>query len=344
MRTHADGSLDYTHVVKSDGSKVTNIYDASGHKMREVVLNADGSNTTDNYDSSGVLVQTIAKSADGDTTTTNYSSGLKTSVYLINSDGSTESQLYDSAGRLANDTVQHTDGSSSTTLYSAGVKTKMYVNNADGTRDNYAYNIEGQTYTTQHQHIDATGKIDAVTRTHADGSLDYTQVIQSDGTKTTGLYDSAGSQTQEIIQSPSGAREVTKFVVAGSPGAVQHESYDTQGNLTLVDLQNSDGTHKITAVQSGQTIYGGNGDDLFASAGSTTFVFDHGNDQINNFRPGSGSNHDTIRIAQSLVSDYAHLQIEQSGFDALIHISADDTILLKNTYANQLDHGNFLFV
>ena len=249
VRTHADGSLDYTQVIRSDGSKVTNIYDASGHKMREVVLHADGSNTTDNYDSSGALVQTIAKDADGDTTTTNYSSGLKTSVYLVNTDGSTESQLYNSAGHLTNDTVQHTDGSSSTTLYSAGVKTKMYVNNADGTQDNYAYNIAGQTYTTQHQHIDAAGKIDAVTRTHADGSLDYTQVIQSDGTRTTGLYDSAGSQTQEIIQSPSGAKEVTKFVVAGSPGAVQHESYDTQGNLTLVDLQNSDGTHKITAVQ-----------------------------------------------------------------------------------------------
>jgi hypothetical protein len=342
-RTHADGSLDYTQVVKSDGSKVTNTYDASGDKMREVVLNADGSNTTDNYDGSGGLVQTVAKTADGDTTTTNYSSGVKTSVYLVNADGSTESQLYDSAGHLTNDTIQHTDGSSSTTLYSAGVKTKMYVNNADGTRDNYAYNIADQTYTTQHQHIDATGKIDAVTRTHADGSLDYTQVIQSDGTKITGLYDSAGSKTQEIIQSSSGAKEVYKFVVAGSPGAVQHESYDTQGNLTLVDLQNSDGTHKITAVSTGLTISGGNFDDLFASAGSTTIAYDHGNDQINNFRAGSATNHDTIQIAQSLVSDYSHLQIEQSGFDALIHISADDTILLKNTYVNQLDQGNFLF-
>jgi trimeric autotransporter adhesin len=322
---------------------VTDTYDASGHKMREVVLNADGSNITTSYDSSGGLVQTIAKDADGDTTTTNYASGVKTSVYLVNTDGSTESQLYDSSGHLANDTVRHTDGSSSTTLYSADVKTKMYVNHADGTHDNFAYNITGQTYTTQHQHIDAAGKIDAVTRTHADGSLDYTQVIQSDGTKTTGLYDSAGSKTQEIIQNSSGAKEVYKFVVAGSPGGVQHESYNAQGNLTLVDLNNSDGTHKVTAVSTGLTIAGGNFDDLFASAGSTTIAYDHGNDQINNFRAGSAANHDTIKIAQSLVSDYSHLQIEQSGFDALIHISADDTILLKNTYVNQLDHGNFLF-
>jgi hypothetical protein len=342
-RTHADGSLDYTQVVKSDGSKVTNTYDASGHKMSEVVQNVDGSSTTDIYDSSGGLVQEIAKTADGDTSTTNYVSGVKTSAYLVNADGSNASQLYDSSGHLTNDTVQHTDGSSSTTLYSAGVKTKMYVKNADGTQDNYAYNIEGQTYTTQHQHMDAAGKIDAVTRTHADGSLDYTMVIQSDGTRITGLYDSAGTQTQEVIQSPSGAREVYQFVVAGSPGAVQHESYDAQGNLTLVDLQNSDGTHRVTAISTGLTISGGNFDDLFASAGSTTIAYDHGNDQINNFRAGSGADHDMIQIAQSLVSDYSNLQIEQSGFDALIHISADDTILLKNTYVNQLDQGNFLF-
>jgi hypothetical protein len=342
-RTHADGSLDYTQVVKSDGSKVTDIYDASGHKMREVVLNADGSNTTDNYDSAGGLVQTIAKAADGDTTTTNYSSGVKTSVYLVNSDGSTESQLFDSTGHLTNDTVQNTDGSSSTTLYSADVKTKMYVNNADGTHDNYAYNITGQTYTTQHQHIDAAGKIDTVTRTHADGSLDYTQVIQSDGTKITGLYDSAGSKTQEIVLSPSGAKEVYKFVVAESPGAVQHESYDASGKLMLVDLQNSDGTHKVTAVSAGLTLSGGSGDDLFASAGSTTIAYDHGNDQINKFRAGTGADHDIIQIAQSLITDYGHLQIEQSGFDALVHISADDTILLKNTYVQNLDQGNFLF-
>ena len=344
IRTHADGSLDYTQVIQSDGTKVTDVYDATGHKTSEVALHTDGSSLTSSYDAaSGNLTQTIAKDSDGDTTTTNYTSGHKTSVYIANSDGSTESQLFDSSGQLTSDAVQNTDGSSSTTLYSAGVKTKMYVNNADGTHDTYAYNIQGQSYTTEHQHADASGKITSVTRTHADGSLDYTQVIQSDGTKITDNYDSVGTKTQETISYPSGAKDVYKYAIAGAPGAVQHEAYDTSGNLKLIDLLNSDGTHKITAVATGLTIEGGNGNDLFSSAGSTTIAYDHGNDQINNFRAGTASNHDTIQIAQSLVADYAHLQLEQVGSDAVIHISSTDSILLKNVNVNNLDHSNFLF-
>lgn len=343
IRTHADGSLDYTQVIQTDGTKVTDVYDATGHKTSEVTLHTDGSSLNSSYDTSGSLTQSIAKASDGDTTTTNYSSGHKTSVYIANSDGSTESQLFDSTGHLTSDAVQNTDGSSSTTLYSAGIKTKMYVNNADGTHDTTAYNIQGQSYTTEFQHADASGKITAVTRTHADGSLDYTQVIQNDGTKVTDNYDSVGTKTQEIISHPSGSKDVYKYAVAGSPGAVQHEVYDTSGNLTLIDLLNSDGTHKVTAVATGLTLEGGNGNDLFASAGSTTIAYDHGNDQINNFRAGTAANHDTIEIANSLVADYAHLQLQQVGSDAVIHISSSDTILLKNVNVNNLDHSNFLF-
>ena len=51
-----------------------------------------------------------------------------------------------------------------------------------------------------------------------------------------------------------------------------------------------------------------------------------------------------IQIAQSLVADYAHLQITQSGSDTLIHLSATDSITLKNIQASSLDHGNFFFV
>lgn len=343
IRSHADGSLDYTQVIQSDGTKVTDLYDAAGHKTSEITLHTDGSSNTASYNTSGALLQTVAKTADGDTTTTHYSSGIKTSINIAHADGSTESQLFDSAGHLTSDAIQNTDGSSSTTLYSAGVKTKMYVNNADGTHDTYAYNIQGQSYTTEHQHADASGKITAVTRTHADGSLDYSQVIQSDGTKITDNYDSTGTKTQEIVSHPSGATDVYKYAIAGSPGAIQHEVYNTAGNLTLIDLLNSNGTHKVTAVTAGLTISGGNGNDLFASAGSTTIAYDHGNDQINNFRAGDASNHDTIRIAQSLVADYNHLQLEQVGSDALVHISSTDSILLKNINVQNLDHSNFLF-
>ena len=200
-RWHADGTLEYRQIISGDGTKVTDLYDSTGHKLTEITHHPDGSTVTDSYNAStGALVQDVVKTAGGDVTTTNYSGGVIASIYVANADGFKESKLFDSAGNLASDYVQNTDGSSSNTLYSSGVKMKMYVSNADGSDDNYYYNITGQTYTTQIQHIDAAGKITSDTRLHADGSLDYKQVINSDGSKVTDLYDSAGSKTQRNHQ------------------------------------------------------------------------------------------------------------------------------------------------
>ncbi|KIF66130.1 hypothetical protein HY68_37375 [Streptomyces sp. AcH 505] len=342
-RTHADGSLDYTQTIGSDGTKVTDLYDTAGHKTSELTLHTDGSSLSEAFNTSGSVTQTIAKTAHGDTTTTNYANNVKTSVYLAHADGSTESQLFDSTGHLTSDAIQNTDGSSSSTLYSDGVKTKMYITNTDGSHDTYSYNIKGQTYTTEFQHADASGKITELMRTHADGSLDYTQVIGSDGTKVTDIYDSSGTKTLETVNHASGSTDVYKYVVPGSPGAIQHEAYDSAGKLQDIDILNSNGTHNVTAVATGLTISGGAGNDVFSSAGSTTIVFDHGNDQIYNFRAGAAANHDTIKIAQSLVSDYDHLQMTQTGADTLIHISGSDSILLKNVHATNLSHADFLF-
>jgi hypothetical protein len=126
---------------------------------------------------------------------------------------------------------------------------------------------------------------------------------------------------------PNGATDIYKFQVAGSPGATEHDSYAANGSLVAIDVLNANGlTHNITAVASGQTI-----------------VFDHGNEQISNFAAGTAANHDTIQIAQSLAADYSHLQVAQSGSDALVHITAADTITLKNVNVANLDHSNFLF-
>ena len=345
-RWHADGTLEYRQTISGDGTKVTDLYDSAGHKITEITHHTDGSTVTDSYNaSSGALVQDVVKTAAGDVTTTNYSGGVIASIYVANADGFKESKLFDSAGNLASDYVQNTDGSSSNTLYSSGVKMKVYVSNADGSDDNTYYNITGQTYTTQIQHVDAAGKITSDTRLHADGSLDYKQVINSDGSKVTDLYDSAGSRTQEIINDADGTKDVYKYVVADNPGATLHESYAAGGTLLQIDLLKSNGTHTVTAVATGQSIQGGSGNDLFSAApGSTTIVFDHGNDLINSFQAGAAANHDTIQIAASLVADYSHLQFTQSGTDTLIHLSATDSITLKNVYASNLDHSNFLFI
>src|SRR5258707_4681212 len=330
-RMHADGSLDSAEIIGSDGTTTINNYDATGTEVMSTVFHPDGSKDVslfnikgqaytsehDSYDASGSLTNLLRSHSDG-----------TPAFHLVQtSDGTKTSDFYDATGNLSSEVVQQANGYYSTTVYTGGVKTAAYIVNADHTQDNWAYNITGQTYTTQDQHLDATGKVVGVTRTHADGSLDFTQVIASDGTNTSNNYNATGTETMSTVVHPNGATDIYKFQVAGSPGATEHDSYAANGSLVSIDVLNANGlTHNINAVSSGQNI-----------------VFDHGSEQISNFVAGTAANHDTIQIAQSLVADYSHLQVAQSGSDTLVHLSATDSITLKNVSAASLDHSNFLF-
>nr|AWM05836.1 hypothetical protein CIT39_04775 [Bradyrhizobium symbiodeficiens] len=344
-RMHADGTLDYKQVINSDGSKVTDVYDSTGHKLSEVRSHADGSSLTDLYNTSGALTQEVNKAANGDTTTTNYSGGNPSSMYITHVDGWKETKLFDSSGALTNDTVYNTDGSTSTTVYTAGVKTANYATNSDGTHDNSFFNITGKSFVTEYQHTNSAGTVLSDIRLHADGTFDYTQITSSDGTKTTDVYNSTGVKTSEVIKYADGSSDLFNWAVAGRPGAIEHDSRDASNTLLKIDMQNADGTHSVTAVTAGQTLQGSANNDLFmVSPGSTTIFYDHGKDTIAGFHVGTAANHDVIEISKSLVADYSHLQMTQSGSSTVIQISATDSIVLQNVNLQTLDHGNFLFV
>ncbi|AWL91001.1 RHS repeat protein [Bradyrhizobium ottawaense] len=348
-RWHADNSLDYTQVVNSDGSSVVTNYDASGVKKTETDYHADGSkdvfqfnvvgqnytNEHDSYDSTGFLTDIVRTHADNSLAFT-----LEQSA-----DGTKTSDWYDANGVITSEVTTKSDGYSSTTVYAGGVKSAAYIKNADGTSDNWNYNITGQSYTTQHQHLDASGKMVELTRTHADGTLDYTQVIHDDGSKLTDIYNSAGTKTQEIANNTDGSKDVFLFNFNGQTGTTQHENYNSASALQFFDQTKADGTHNVTAVAGGVTIQGGAGNDVFSAApNSTTVAYDHGQDQILNFQAGDGTTHDVVQISKLLAADYSHLQITQSGTNALITFSANDSILLKNVYVSSLTSHDFLFV
>ena len=348
-RWHADGSLDYTQVVNDDGSSVVTSYDAAGVKKLQTDYHADGSkdvyqfnivgqtytNEHDSYDSTGFLTNIVRTHADNSLAFT----------LVQSADGTKTSDWYDAKGVITSEVTTKSDGYSSTTVYTAGVKTAAYIKNADGTSDNWNYNVTGQSYTTQHQHLDASGKLVELTRTHADGTLDYTQVIHDDGSKLTDIYNSAGVKTQEIANNADGSKDVFLFNFNGQSGTTQHENYNSAKALQFFDQTKTDGTHNVTAVAAGVTIQGGAGNDVFSAApNSTTIAYDHGEDQILNFQAGSGETHDTIAISKLLATDYGQLQITQSGTNALITFSATDSILLKNVYASSLTSHDFVFV
>ena len=347
-REHADGSLDYTQVVNTDGSSVVTNYNATGVKTTETDYHADGSrdvflsNITgqtytsehDSYDTTGFLDSIVRTHADG-----------SLAFQLVQtSDGTKTTDQYSATGVITSEVVQKADGYNSTTTYTSGVKTAAFVHNADDSQDNYSYNISGQSYTTQHQHLNAAGTLTEIDRTHADGSLDYMQVINSDGSKVTDNYDSTGNKTQETDNNADGTKDVFLFNFNGQSGVTQHENYNASNQLQYFDDVNASGVHNVTAVAAGHTLEGGNGNDTFSTApGTTTVLFDHGHDQVLNFHAGDASNHDTIEISKALVADYSHLQITQSGTDALVTISAGDSILLKNTTIASLTSHDFLF-
>ncbi|WP_158672200.1 RHS repeat protein [Bradyrhizobium guangdongense] len=349
IRWHADNSLDYTQVVNSDGGSVVTNYDASGVKKTETDYHADGSkdvfqfnivgqtytNEHDTYDTTGFLTHIVRTHADNSLAFT----------LVQSADGTKTSDWYDANGVITSEVTTKSDGYNSTTVYTGGVKTAAYIKNADGTSDNWNYNVTGQSYTTQHQHLDASGKLVELTRTHADGTLDYTQVIHDDGSKLTDVYDSVGNKTQEIANNTDGSKDVFLFNFNGQTGTTQHENYNTANALQFIDQTKTDGTHNVTAVAAGVTIHGGAGNDVFSAApNSTTIAYDHGQDQILNFQAGDGTTHDVVQISKLLAADYSHLQITQSGTNALITFSANDTILLKNVYVSSLTSHDFLFV
>lgn len=348
-RWHADGTLDFTQVVGSDGGSVVTNYDASGIKKIQTDYHPDGSRdvylsnivgqnyTTehDTYDSTGFLTNIVRTHADN-----------SLSFTLVQSaDGTKTSEWYDAKGVITSEVTTETDGYSSTTVYTGGIKTAAYIKNADGTQDNWNYNVKGQSYTTQHQHLDASGNIVEITRTHADGTLDFTQVMNDDGSKLTDIYNSAGIKTQEIASHADGSRDVFLFNFNGQAGITQHENYNTAKALQFIDQTKTDGTHNVTAVGSGVTIQGGAGNDVFSAApNSTTIAYDHGQDQILNFQAGDATTHDVIQISKLLAADYSHLQMTQSGTNALITFSENDSILLKNVYVTSLTSHDFVFV
>lgn len=349
VRTHSDGTLDYVQLINADGSSAVSNYDVTGVKTDETDYHAGGSKdvflynvvgqnyTTehDTYDSTGFLTNIVRSHADNSLAFT----------LAQTTDGTKTSDWYDAAGTLTSEVTTQTNGYSSTTVYNGGVKTAAYVTNSDGTSDNWSYNITGQTYTTQHQHLDSAGNVVAITRTHADGTLDYTQVVNKDGSTLTDIYDSTGNKAQEIANNADHTQDVFLFNFNGQTGTTQHENYNSAGALQFFDDQKADGTHNVTAVAAGITIQGGNGDDVFSSPpNSTTIAYDHGHDQILNFKAGDATTHDTIEISKLLTADYSHLQMSQSGTDVAIQFSANDSILIKNNYLANLTSHDFAFV
>ncbi|GGI29498.1 beta strand repeat-containing protein [Bradyrhizobium guangdongense] len=347
--THADGSketdlyttghLTSTLIQKTDGSSSTTVY-SNDIKTATYDTHADGTHTNTFFNVTGKAYTTEIQQikADGSVTsiTDLHADGSLQYSKVVNSDGSVTTDLYDSTGHKTTEVQNYANGSSltstydttgsvtqtvakasgntTTTNYSSGVKTSVYINNADGSKDTQTY---------------SSGKIASDFAQHTDGSSSTT--VYADGVK-----------TKMYVTNADGSHDNFYF----NATSTEHDFYTTAGNLASVDILNADGTHNASAKVAGITLAGGAGNDVFAvaGAGSTTISFGGGNDTVNGFHAGSAAGYDTVAISKLMATDYSHLQISQSGADTLVHVTASDSILLKNVVAANLTSNDFAFV
>ncbi|SFV13732.1 beta strand repeat-containing protein [Bradyrhizobium arachidis] len=296
VRTHADGTRDFTYTLDSDGTKTSLQYNANGSLLTSnSVVRADGSSDTlvytngvvtgetvihadktkdvyyshiagktfvaqhDVFNAAGVLTSSVRTHADG---TLDY-------TFSLGADGTKTALQYNATGSaITSRTVTQVDGSSDTLAYTNGVLTSETVVHTDKSKDVYLSNITGKTYVAEHDVYNSAGVLTSATRTHADGTLDYTYVLSADGTKTTLQYNANGSLasraivyvdnssdtsvysngvlTSETVVHADKSKDIYLSNITGKTYVAEHDVYNATGVLTSVMRTHADGTRDFT--------------------------------------------------------------------------------------------------
>lgn len=178
-RTHADGTLDYSAVVASDGTSIVRTFDAAGKMLSQTVSQTNGAKLIENYNADGVVIFRHDLATDGKTVTSTFDpKGVVKSVVTNNPDKSSESLTYTN-GVLTTKVVVHAAGDA------GGIG-----------REVFTYGVKNATYTEMQQVYSTAGKLVSTIRSHADGTLDYVNRVLNDGTTVTETYGATG-----VIQS-----------------------------------------------------------------------------------------------------------------------------------------------
>ncbi|MEG3084229.1 hypothetical protein U1707_11305 [Sphingomonas sp. PB2P12] len=218
-RSAAGGRLVSTDVVQGT-SKITTAYDSQGRRQIETTLTGDvakdGTRTVLTYDpATAKLMSRVVQSAVDGTVTTSFKNGIVAQIVSVLPDGSRSTLTYDAAGKKTNEVTVDTAGTWTTSvLDGAGAVSKRYIKNADGSGETQSFGITGQTWTTERSVFDAKGRVTALVRSHADGSLAYQEANAADGSRLLQTYDATGKITQSVTIAVGGERHTTSIDAA----------------------------------------------------------------------------------------------------------------------------------
>ncbi|MGC5778810.1 family 16 glycosylhydrolase [Methylobacterium sp. NFXW15] len=339
-RTHADGTLDYSYTVASNGTVTADQYDAAGLLKSHAVIASNGMSDTSTYAIVGgkaVLATQAVKYAPGGaeasntkvyatasgqsvlTSETQVHADKSKDVYLTNItgksyvaerdsynaagaligairtqangtvdyryslalNGTVTADQYDAAGLLKSHAVTTSNGMSDTSTYAiVGGKavlatlaikyapggaeasnTKVYATasgqpvltsetrvHADKSKDVYLTNITGKSYVAERDSYNAAGALTNLSRTHADGTLDYSYTVASNGTVTADQYDAAGLLKSHAVIASNGMSDTSTYAIVGGKAvlATQAVKYAPGG----AEASNT----KVYATASGQSV------------------------------------------------------------------------------------------
>ncbi|UVO35191.1 hypothetical protein KUL72_27595 [Bradyrhizobium arachidis] len=334
---HKDGSSE-VYAYNITGQSYTSTHqasDASGNVMLverfhsdgtydyKAAYNPDGSKLYDYYTGAGKLTTEVSVASTGTTTSTyDTLSGNKLTEYTANEDGSAENKSYTS-GVLTKDSILHKDGST----------------------DVYAYQITGQSYTSTHQTSDAGGNVTLVERFHSDGSYDYLEKHNSDGSKEISNYSSAGAILNHTLVNADGSAAVDYYSQDGT-GDIRTDTTNASGSLTMREYTHTSGAHEVYAYADNLKLAGGAGNDTFyfRSTNGGTVTYQGGNDTVYSFNNGtSTASTDKISVSSTLAASFNDLHMTQQGSDVLITLDSHDTILIKASTVASLHSEYFVF-
>lgn len=221
VRSHADGTPDYTDSYASDGVRTTIAYDATGHRLNQTITAVSGARVITTYDTAtGGLKSRIEQAANGAIISNQTYSGGGLANEEVASDQGKVSYTYNSAGAKLSQVQTATDGTKTTTLYDAttGAVTKVYLANPDGSSETRAYGLTGLAWTTEVQVADAAGKLVSLTRSADGGRLVSTDIVQGTSRVTT-AYDSQGRRQTETTVTGDVTKDGTRTILTYDPAS-----------------------------------------------------------------------------------------------------------------------------
>lgn len=241
----------------ADGSHMDSAY-SGGRLASSILTAADGSTLTSAYDTStGQVLRATSRKNNGDVIAKSFAGGALQQTVESHADNSRLTTTYDTNGAVTSTADLDSSGTWTTASYdpATGAILKKYIKRADSSSESYVSGITGQSYAAIRQATNANGVVTLIERYHADGSLDYRQVTNADGSKLTINCDAQGGKLTETSVGTDGTVKTGYFDPA-TKALLRSVTTSPTGDRTTVsysgtavstyELITADGTRRLT--------------------------------------------------------------------------------------------------